>query len=109
MLYKEQITDLKQLKKRIDSIQATGSKISIDDFGNGYSNFSHVFALNVHIIKIDGSLIKDINTSEISYKLVESIAAFAHASNKKVVAEYIHSCEVMEIVKTFRSFTLITL
>lgn len=99
LLEEEQITDLEQLKKRIDSIRAAGSKISLDDFGSGYSNFSHVFALNVDIIKIDGSLIKDINTSEISYKLVESIVAFALASEKKVVAEYIHSFEVMEVVK----------
>ncbi len=99
LLEEEQITDLEQLKKRVDSIRAAGSKISLDDFGTGYSNFSHVFALNVDIIKIDGSLIKDINTSEISYKLVESIVAFAYASNKKIVAEYIHSIEVLEIVK----------
>jgi diguanylate cyclase (GGDEF)-like protein len=99
LLEEEQITDLEQLKKRVDSIRAAGSKISLDDFGSGYSNFSHVFALSVDIIKIDGSLIKDINTSAISYKLVESIVAFAHASDKKVVAEYIHSFEVMEVVK----------
>lgn len=99
LLEEEQITDLEELKKRVDTIRIAGSKISIDDFGSGYSNFSHVFALNVDTIKIDGSLIKDINTSDISYKLVESIVAFSHASDKKVVAEYIHSFEVMEVVK----------
>ena len=99
LLEEEQITNLEELKKRVDSIREAGSKISLDDFGSGYSNFSHVFALNVDIIKIDGSLIKEINTSEISYKLVESIVAFALASEKKVIAEYIHSSEVMEVVK----------
>lgn len=99
LLEEEQITNLEELKKRVDTIRTTGSKISLDDFGSGYSNFSHIFALNVDTIKIDGSLIKDINTSEISYKLVESIVAFAFASEKKVIAEYIHSFEVMEIVK----------
>lgn len=99
LLEEEQITNLDELKKRVDSIRTAGSKISLDDFGSGYSNFSHVFALNVDTIKIDGSLIKDIASSEISYKLVESIVAFALASEKKVIAEYIHSLEILEIVK----------
>jgi diguanylate cyclase (GGDEF)-like protein len=99
LLEEEQITSLDTLKERIKSLHSLGSKISLDDFGSGYSNFNHIFTLDVDVIKIDGSLIKDIDTSDISYKLVESIIAFARASNKKVVAEYIHSPKVLEIVK----------
>ncbi len=95
----EQITNLTILKERVESLHTMGSKISLDDFGSGYSNFSHIFALDVDVIKIDGSLIKEIATSEISYKIVESIVGFALASDKKVIAEYIHSFEVLEIVK----------
>lgn len=99
LLEEEQITNLDNLQKRVESLHTMGSKISLDDFGSGYSNFSHIFSLDVDVIKIDGSLIKDIDTSEISYKIVESIIGFALASNKKVIAEYIHSSEVLEIVK----------
>ncbi|MDD2950478.1 MAG: EAL domain-containing protein [Sulfuricurvum sp.] len=99
LLEEEQITSLDTLKERIQSLHSLGSKISLDDFGSGYSNFNHIFTLDVDIIKIDGSLIKDIDTSDISYKLVESIIAFARASDKIVVAEYIHSSKVLEIVK----------
>jgi len=99
LLEEEQISGLETLKQRIESLRIMGSKISLDDFGSGYSNFNHIFALDVDVIKIDGSLIKDIDTSEISYKLVEAIVAFAKASGKIVVAEYIHSSKILEIVK----------
>jgi len=99
LLEEEQITNLETLKERITTLHSLGSKISLDDFGSGYSNFNHIFALDVDVIKIDGSLIKDIDTSEISYKLVEAIVAFAKASGKIVVAEYIHSSKILEIVK----------
>lgn len=99
LLEEEQITNLETLKERITALHSLGSKISLDDFGSGYSNFNHIFALDVDVIKIDGSLIKDIDTSEISYKLVEAIVAFAVASEKVVVAEYIHSFKILEIVK----------
>lgn len=99
LLEEEQITNLELLKQRIARIRTFKAKISIDDFGSGYSNFSHIFALDIDVIKIDGSLIKNIDTSPISKKLVESIIAFADASGKRIVAEYIHSPQVLEIVK----------
>lgn len=99
LLEEEQITDLELLKQRIAQIRFYKAKISIDDFGTGYSNFSHIFALDIDVIKIDGSLIRNIDTSSISRKLVESIIAFADASGKQIVAEFIHSPQVLKIVK----------
>ncbi len=39
-------------------------KISIDDFGTGYSNFEYLMKLKVDYIKIDASMIKDIDTNK---------------------------------------------
>ncbi len=100
LLEEEQITDLPLLQSRIASLRALGATISIDDFGTGYSNFTHLFALDIDVIKIDGSLIRDIHTSEVSRKLVESIVAFARASGKRITAEFIHSAEVLEHVRS---------
>lgn len=99
LLEEEEITDPETLKNRTETIQNLGAKISLDDFGTGYSNFSHIFSFSIDVIKIDGSLIRNIDTSSISRKLVESIVAFAHASNKRIVAEYIHSEKIQNITK----------
>ena len=50
-------------------------------------------------IKIDGSLIKDIDVDKTSYIVVETIVAFAKKLGIKTIAEYVHSSVVMDKVK----------
>lgn len=83
----------------ISDIKELDAKIAIDDFGTGYSNFSHLINLDTDILKIDGSLIKDIDTDENRLKVVKSIINFARSMDVKIVAEYIHNKEVFDICK----------
>jgi len=99
LLEEEKINDIELLKERISVLHRYGASMAIDDFGTGYSNFSHLLQLDIDIIKIDGSLIKEIDHSNTSLQLVEAIVAFAHASDKTVIAEFVHNESVMEIVK----------
>ncbi len=73
----------------IEELKSLGCKIAIDDFGSGYSNFNYLLALPIDILKIDGSLIKDISKNEKHRILVDSIINLCHRLNIKVVAEYI--------------------
>jgi EAL domain-containing protein (putative c-di-GMP-specific phosphodiesterase class I) len=50
-------------------------------------------------IKIDGSLIKDLDSDKSSRIIVESIEHIAKKSNIATVAEYVHSKEIFEMVK----------
>lgn len=54
-----------------------GVQIAIDDFGSGYSNFSHVLNLEPDYIKIDASLIKNIDKDIYSQVVVSTIITFA--------------------------------
>jgi EAL domain-containing protein (putative c-di-GMP-specific phosphodiesterase class I) len=74
-------------------------QIAIDDFGSGYSNFEHILNLNVDILKIDGSLIKNIATNENAKKIVKTINIFAKECNIKTIAEYVANEEIFNIVK----------
>ena len=51
------------------------------------------------IMKIDGSLIKNINRDKNARLVIETIIVFAKKLNKKIVAEYVHSEEVYKIIK----------
>ena len=95
----EDIHNLSGLKEFISFIKKSGAKIAIDDFGTGYSNFSYLFDLEPDYLKIDGSLIKNIDKDEKSYTIVKTLVTFAHGLNIKVIAEFIHSKEVLEICK----------
>jgi len=92
----EEITDFKTVNAFIRRMRSFGVKISIDDFGTGYANFEYILNLDVDYIKIDGSLIKHIDTDEESRILVEAIIAFSKKLGTKTVVEFVHSEEVYD-------------
>jgi len=95
----EDIHNLPGIKEFISFIKKSGAKIAIDDFGTGYSNFSYLLDLEPDYLKIDGSLIKNIYRDEKSYNIVKTLVIFAHGLDIKVIAEYVHSAEVLKICK----------
>ena len=89
---KNSIIQLKELKE-------AGFKLSIDDFGVEYSNFERISELDVDFIKIDGKYIKNLDTSEKSYKIVKAISEFASSMDIDVVAEFVENERIQKIVK----------
>lgn len=99
ILESERIEEYEEVKKFIKNIKELGGKISIDDFGSGYSNFEHILRLNVDYIKIDASMIKHIDTDKNSQIIVDTIVGFAKKLDIKTIAEFVHSKRVFEKVK----------
>jgi EAL domain-containing protein (putative c-di-GMP-specific phosphodiesterase class I) len=95
----EGIESAEQVSDFLESIRKLGVRLAIDDFGTGYSNFDYLIRLRADHIKIDGSLIKKINTDEKAYALVGAIVDFAKNNNYKTVAEFVSSKEIFEKVK----------
>jgi len=95
----ERIDDYKLVDGFIKNVKNYGAKIAIDDFGSGYSNFEHIISMDADFIKIDGSLIKNINTDLNSRYIAESIIEFSKKIGKKTVVEYVHSKEIYDIVR----------
>ncbi len=82
----------------IDHVKSHGCKIALDDFGSGYSNFSHILKLNVDYIKIDGSLIRDIHNDPHARAVVETIIDFSKKLHFETIAEFVHNQEVLDAV-----------
>ncbi len=93
----DDIYSLAGVKEFISFIKKQGAKIAIDDFGTGYSNFSYLLDLEPDYLKIDGSLIKNIDTDSKSYSIVKTLVDFAHNLGILVIAEFVHSEEVLAI------------
>ncbi len=79
------------IKEFLRDIGYDDAPIAVDDFGTGYSNFAHLLHLSPTHLKIDGSLIRQIDNDEKVLHLVEGIVAFAHALHVKTIAEYVHN------------------
>lgn len=95
----EEIEDFKAISKFTHRMKSYGCQIAIDDFGTGYSNFEYLIKLDVDYVKIDGSLIKDINEDENIKKVVLTIVNFTKEINCKTIAEYVSSPEILETIK----------
>ena len=98
ILESEGLDNFELIKTFIDEVKAYGVKIAVDDFGSGYSNFDHVISLDVDFIKIDGSMIKNIDKSRESQIITRTIVNFSKELNIKTVSEFVHSLAVFEKV-----------
>ena len=100
ILETEDIKDVDALLEFITNIRKYGAKIAIDDFGSGYSNFTYFSMMKPDFLKIDGSLIKDINNNSTNYYIVEAIVKFAKSLNIKTVAEFVSTKEIYKTLLT---------
>ncbi len=99
LLESEKVNDFNKVVHFFNEIKRYGAKVAIDDFGSGFSNFSYIIKLNPDFIKIDGSLIKDIDKDKNAQIVVETIVAFSKKMGIKTVAEFVHSSTVLSTVK----------
>mgnify|MGYP000724609420 FL=1 len=100
ILESEEIEDFEIVKNFIEKIRLYGCNIGVDDFGAGYSNFNMLEALNVDFVKIDGSLIKEIDTLPKHALIVETISDFCTKLGIKTVAEFVSSEEIYQKTKS---------
>jgi len=99
ILESEEIEDFDIVKDFIVKIRSYGCQIGVDDFGAGYSNFNMLEALNVDFVKIDGSLIKEIDTLPKHALIVETISEFCRKLGIKTVAEFVCSEDIYKKTK----------
>jgi EAL domain-containing protein (putative c-di-GMP-specific phosphodiesterase class I) len=98
LLESEGIENFEQVIEFIDDVKKYGCTISIDDFGTGYSNFDYLMKLKVDFIKIDGSMIKNIDRDINSQMITQTIVEFANRMKIKTVAEFVYSKNVFDKV-----------
>ncbi|MDP1784988.1 MAG: EAL domain-containing protein [Sulfuricurvum sp.] len=95
----EGIENFDQVVNFILDAKESGCEIAIDDFGTGYSNFEYLLRLQPDFIKIDGSMIRYINTDVNTIEVVKTIVDFAKRTGIKTIAEYVCDEAVYNTVK----------
>lgn len=99
LLETEEFTDFELINSFIKKVKELNVQIAIDDFGSGYSNFAYIVKLPIDYLKMDSSLIENIDKDKQALKIVKSIISFANELGIKTVAEKVHNKEIYDMLK----------
>jgi EAL domain-containing protein (putative c-di-GMP-specific phosphodiesterase class I) len=86
----------------LQALRALGSRVSIDDFGTGFSSLNYLARLPVDELKIDQSFIAQLAHSADTLALVTNILGLAHSLGLRVVAEGVESEEQEKLLRLLR-------
>ncbi|OOL21237.1 cyclic diguanylate phosphodiesterase, partial [Klebsiella aerogenes] len=64
------LSNPEQAQQTLARLQELGCRVAIDDFGTGYASYARLKTLNVDMLKIDGSFIRNLVTSSLDYQVV---------------------------------------
>ncbi len=92
------VRDLSRAQSLINDMRALGCRFALDDFGTGFCSFNYLRNLDVDYFKIDGSFVRDLQSSSLSTAVIKSITDIAHVLNKKTTAEHCESEALAEIL-----------
>ncbi len=98
LLENESFAQFTTLQEKLYQLKNYKIQIAIDDFGSGYSNFEILKQLPIDILKINGTLIKEIPTSKVAYNIVKSITSLANSIDIKVIAEYVENEQILNLL-----------
>ena len=82
------VRDLARAQRFINEMRALGCRFALDDFGTGFCSFSYLRSLDVEYFKIDGSFVREMDTSPLAAEVVRSITHIAHLLDKRTIAEH---------------------
>lgn len=99
ILEEKSIMNNELIKERLFYLHDRGISIIVDDFGAECSNFGQLINLPISLLKIDGMFIKDLPENPHHQIIAESIVSFAKRLKIPIVAEFVHSQEVLDIVE----------
>ncbi len=85
--------------ENILSLKSLGVQIALDDFGTGYTSIAQLMKLPVTLLKIDKSLIDNIETDPVMCDMVDSVIYMGHIMNCEVISEGVENENQLEILK----------
>jgi diguanylate cyclase (GGDEF)-like protein len=94
------IEDFKKAQAWIQEVCNLGFRIAIDDFGTGYSSLSYLTAFPFDCVKLDRSLLLDVEENDRSRNIVNSVTTMIHSMGVPVVAEGIETASHLEVIKS---------
>jgi EAL domain-containing protein (putative c-di-GMP-specific phosphodiesterase class I)/AmiR/NasT family two-component response regulator len=81
------IDDYAELNEALGSLRRRGLRVAIDDAGAGFASLRHIVLLAPDLVKLDITLIRNVDSDEVRHAVVTAITAFASQIGARVIAE----------------------
>ncbi len=94
------IVDYDSLTSSLSGFRNQGLRLAIDDFGDGYAGFRHIVELNPDTIKLDMSLVRNINHNPTIQAVVKALVGFAEDRNTQLLAEGVETQAELDTLRS---------
>ncbi len=92
------MSDPAEVVRMLNAIRSQGLRLSIDDFGTGFSSLAYLKRFPIDTLKIDRSFINDVTTDSADASIAAAIISLAHTLKLKVVAEGVETQAQLEFL-----------
>lgn len=93
------VSNEEHLAEQIRSLRALGYRVAVDDLGAGYSGLTTLARVQPEFVKLDGSLVRNINASSVNQLVVTAVNDLARDLGLRVVAECIETAQELETLR----------
>ncbi|WP_293229916.1 EAL domain-containing protein [Paludibacterium sp.] len=93
------VDDYVQIAAALKPLRDSGLKLAVDDAGAGYASFRHILKLQPDVIKLDVSLIRQIDSDTGCRALAGALIRFAEETGSKIVAEGVETVEELRALR----------
>lgn len=93
------IEDFEEVKEKLMTLRDYGIRISLDDFGTGFSSLSYLNGLPIDTLKIDKSFVDKVNTDESTRIIMEAIISMVNRLGYESVAEGVETKDQFDYMK----------
>lgn len=88
-----------QTVKNIKKLKEMGVQVALDDFGTGYASLARLMNLSVDLLKVDKSLVDNVEKGEVNRDFIKSIGSMGHLLDCKVILEGVETDSQLEFIK----------
>lgn len=97
----QEVPCYRTLTEHLAPLRSRGVRIAVDDVGTGYAGMQHVLSIKPDTVKLDISLIRNLETDPSRQAMVRSVIGFSKMIGSTTVAEGVETSEELDILREF--------
>lgn len=93
------VGDLSEADRHIQALRAEGCEVCLDDFGAGASSLAYLQQLNVDVVKIDGSFIRELEHDTRGSAFIRQLVRMCGEMKVRTLAEMVETPLVEDVIR----------